>query len=233
VFKSRKTGAIIGAFLCAFLILVAWQILNQNQQQERAARIVIAPPPEDTISTAVATPVVQYYYTSMPTANVAVLSVAVSSATAAPIVTPKTVNTNLQPVNLPSGKRALTGEEKTVLKKLENDITELNASIKRLDTYMINAGPDEEVWYERLENEFSSWRKLLQYYKTTPMPGKVGSLLLPEWLAALARLERASELMPISYRKADGIGVSRADQEIDYAEFELIQLNKLIAYLKA
>ncbi|OJV91622.1 MAG: hypothetical protein BGO39_20815 [Chloroflexi bacterium 54-19] len=97
---------------------------------------------------------------------------------------------------------------------------------------MTDLHPEQPDWQAKLEQEISLWQGLLSYYKSTPMPGRVGSMVMPIWLAALARLDRAGQLMPVAYQQANGKGVSQADQEVAYAQIELTRVGNLISSLR-
>mgnify|MGYP001134536447 CR=1 FL=1 len=151
--------------------------------------------------------------------------IATDSPEPAPTSTPSALN--FQPAN-----RKLTVEERNSINKVEQDISNLKASLDRLDGIMTDLHPEQPDWQAKLEQEISLWQGLLSYYKSTPMPGRVGSMVMPIWLAALARLDRAGQLMPVAYQQANGKGVSQADQEVAYAQIELTRVGNLISSLR-
>ena len=126
----------------------------------------------------------------------------------------------------------LSAQERTALTKLQQDVATINGSISRLGDLMTDTRPDLSSWYDQLDAEFQSWQTILNYYQNTPMPGRIGSSLMPDWLAALAHLQQAAQLIPQGYHQADGILVSQGDQAVAYARQELTYLGSLINGLK-
>ncbi len=97
---------------------------------------------------------------------------------------------------------------------------------------MTQPRPELASWNAQLKTEIDLWQNLLHTYKARPLPGRLGTLVQPTWLAALARLDRAGELLPNAYQQASGILVSQADSEVAFAELELTRLAAQIKTLK-
>lgn len=169
----------------------------------------------------------------VPTAKATFPTVTLIPETETATNTPNSVPSPISPVlNFQPANRKLTAEERNSINKVEQDLTNLKASLGRLDDIMTDLHPEQPEWQAKLAKEINLWQGLLSYYKSTPMPGRVGSQIMPMWLAALARLDRAGQTMPVAYQQASGKGVSQADQEVAYAQIELNRVANLITSLK-
>ncbi len=156
--------------------------------------------------------------------------ITIAQATPTPLLINKVTPAASQAI-LPANLK-LSPEERTVLLKLDTDINGLNASINRLGVLMTAPHPEQSSLFEKLGKETGYWQELANYYKTHQMPLRVGSQVMPVWLAALARLGRAGEILPAAYRSADGIAISQADQEVAFAELEISRTSKIILSLR-
>lgn len=124
--------------------------------------------------------------------------------------------------------RKLSTEEQATLIRLEQDIADLKISLDRIDNLMSSVHPDDPDWPVKFKRETDYWRKLQSYYKTNPMPGRIGTQLIPNWLAALTEVNKAGELLTKGYQQSDGILISQSNQQIAYAE-QQIKLLELLA----
>lgn len=174
-------------------------------------------------------PTVSATPTEIPTPTVALTSSPTSQVlpTSEPTATLRPVQPDPALAN-----RKLTLAERNELNKIETDLRALNSSIERINQLRIQIYPGQADWNGKLQKEVTYWQGLLNYYKTTPFSTRLGTQVLPNWLAALARLDRAGQLFTEGYHDNNGIKVSQGDQEVAFAETELPRVAVLITKLK-
>lgn len=138
---------------------------------------------------------------------------------------------NAAPVGTLNPNRPLNADELQMLKHLRSDWQSLNDSINRLSDLMTDTHPEDPQWFVKVNQEIKLWSNTFDYYKNTPMPGRVGSLIAPVWLAALEHLSLAGPKLIDGYQQSDGILVSQGDQQVGFAELQLQKTGELLAKL--
>lgn len=201
----------------------------------------ISPTPESYSATSKTTGII-FTATAIPPTTKSTLAIEVvtnnplppATLTPAPPTPTNNEPTNIRPVSTISliANQKLSPEEKAQLNHFESDFHNLRASIERVNQLRLQVYPDQQAWSESLQKEVKYWQNLLIGYKSSHLSSRLETQLLPNWLAALAWLDRGGQLLLTGHRQADGIKVSQGDEQVAYAEVALDKVGELLVSLK-
>lgn len=258
-FAKLLTGSVVGSGLLVVVVIIFTLAFTSTSDKitSSATQLALVSPssyPNDPTSTSenVAPTPESYSATTSPTkltytataissTTKSTLAIEVVTGTPSLLTTPTPASptytrdaaTSVRPGSIisPGVNQKLTPDEKAGLNILKTDLQNLNASIERVNQLRLQVYPDQQAWLEKLQKEVKYWQDLLMRYKAAHFSSRLETQVLPDWLAALAWLDRGGQLLVTGHRVADGIKVSQGDQQVAFAGVALAKVNEIIVML--